>query len=236
MRSPATPFRVALLALLGVGCADDLALSHPVRECTATSRAIDAYVTEIAGLVSNRTRDDVLEGHETVSLSFALGADGSASEFQVPRASRPAAGQEVLRAAAAAAPYPRPPFDPKACLVGGRATISLIGHMRCDDTVADEYTDVVANQSQKAAIAAELYAPEQEQVALRIKVSREGAPSITVHDAKSTEAGEQLAALARAVPFETPGDSIAECVADHPFFVWIQLPGLTRPPIRIPDR
>ena len=112
MTEPLVPTlrRVAHLALtlLVAGCADDLALSHPVLECTASNEAVDAYVARIAGLVSNQSRSGILNAHESVDVSFALAGDGSASDFRLMRPSRPAAAEEVLRAAAAASPYPRP--------------------------------------------------------------------------------------------------------------------------------
>src|SRR5262245_27374069 len=215
------------------GCATN-GVSRSPRECTASSQAVDAYVGRIAGLASNQARDDVLEPYESVSVSFALSADGSASEFRLARPSRPAAGEEVLRAATAAAPYPRPPFDPQACLVGGRATIGVIGPRRCDNTRASEYTDTVASRIQRAVGDAGIAAPETQDVALRVKVGRKGeSASIQVHDARSAEMGERVAAVARKLAFEAPGDSITQCVADHPFFVWIRLTGDTRPPVRI---
>jgi hypothetical protein len=230
-------FCVALLgfAALVVACAGDgLALSHAPRECTASSEAVDAYVARINGLVSNRARSDILEPRESAWVSFALGRDGSASEFRVERTKRSAAGQEVLRAAAAAAPYPRPPFDPLACLVGGRATIGLIGLKRCDDTRVDEYTEMVSTRIQRAVAEAGIAAPEGDKIALRVKIDREGAPVISVLDAQSGEVGERVAVVARELaPFEAPDDSVAQCVADSPIFVWIELPGLTRAPIRV---
>jgi hypothetical protein len=195
-------------------------------------------VGRIAGLASNKSRHDVLEPREMVYVSFALAADGSASDFRLERPSRPAAGQEVLRAAAAAAPYPKPSFDPQACLADGRAIIWLVGFIRCDDTRSQEYTAAVAKRIQGAVDAAGLTALEPDKVALRVKIDGGGqAIAITVHDVHSAEAGERVAAVARSLsPFEVPDESVRQCVADHPFFVWIGLPGLTRPPIRIPDR
>jgi hypothetical protein len=227
-------------ALLFAGCADEFAglpPSRSVRECTASREAVDAYVFRISGLVSNHMRTDVLVRRETVYVSFELAADGRASDFRVVSAKRPEAGQEVLRAAQAAMPYPRPPFDPQACLRGARATISIIGHTRCDEARANEYTQAVATRIQDAVNAAGVTAPEHEKVALRIKVDRQGAASsVTVHDAKSAEAAGRVAEIARKIaPYEAPGDSIAECVADLPFFVWIELLGSTRPPTLIRD-
>jgi hypothetical protein len=241
MRNPrvcAMTVGVALLSgvLLVAGCAAEGA-SRSIRECTASERAIDAYVERIAALASNKMRGDVLEPRETIFISFALASDGSASEFRLARPSRPAAAEEVLRAAAAASPYPRPPFDPKVCLIGGRATISIFGIVRCDDTRASEYTNAVAARIQRAISEAGITALQGEKkVALRVKIDRKGvADSIKVHDAQSAETGERVAAVARKLaPFEAPGDSIAQCVADQPFFVWIEVPsGETRPPIRI---
>jgi hypothetical protein len=225
---------ISAALLLLAGCAGEGA-SRSARPCTASSQAVDAYVERIAGLVSNKARDDVLEPRETISVSFALAADGSASDFRLARPSRPAAAEEILRAAAAASPYPRPPFDPAACLIGGRATISIFGIVRCNMTRATEYTDAVASRIQRAVHEAAIIAPQSEQIALRVKVDRNGAiESVKVHDAQSADAGERAAAVVRKLaPFEAPGDSIAQCVVDHPLFIWVQLPGETRPPIRI---
>lgn len=168
-------------------------------------------------------------------VSFALAADGSASEFRVSRAPRPEVGEVVLQAAIAAAPYPRPPFDPVACLFDGRAEIGILSFGRCDAARGDAYTGAIAKKIQNAVNAAGLTAPaERAQVALRMKVSREGAATIAVHDAPSNASGAQVAAIAQKLsPFEAPADSIRECVADQSFFVWIMLPGLTRGPILI---
>lgn len=225
---------ISAAVLFVAGCADGGAAS-PARGCTASNEAVDHYVERIAGLVSNQARDDVLEPRETVHVSFALAADGSASDFRLARPSRPAAAEEVLRAAAAAAPYPRPPFDPAACLFGGRATISLFGIVRCDGTRASEYSDALASRIQRAVQEAAITAPQNEQIALRVKIGRNGAvDSVKVHDAQSAEAGERAAAVVRKLtPFEAPGESIAQCVADQPLFLWIELPGETRPAIRV---
>jgi hypothetical protein len=225
------------LALLVAGCADDLALSPSFHECTASDDAVDAYLGRIAGLASNRSRADVLEPHESATVSFVLGHDGSASEFRVERAKRSEAGQEVLRAVAAAAPYPRPPFDPKVCLEGGRATIGLIGHKRCDETRLDEYTEKIVTRIQRGVSEAGVSAPDGDKVTLRVQIDREGAPAIKVLDAQSADVGERVVAAAlELAPFEAPDDSVAQCVADSPFFVWIELPGVSRPPIRLRDR
>jgi hypothetical protein len=231
------PLRVIWLAaiLFVAGCAGERG-SRSARECTASSAAVDDYLGRIAALVSNESRSDVLEPRETVAVSFALSADGSASDFRLARPSRPAAAEEILRAAAAAAPYPRPPFDPRACLVGGRATIGIFGILRCDETRASEYMDAVASRVQRAVGEAGITAPQQETVALRVKIDRKGAAdSIKVHDAQTAELGERVAAVAlELAPFEAPGDSIAQCVSDRPFFVWIRLrAGETRVPLRI---
>jgi hypothetical protein len=195
---------------------------------------VDDYVARIAGLVSNQSRNDVLDAHETVDLSFALAANGAPSEFRVERAARPAAGAEVLRAATAAAPFPRPPFDPEACLWSGRVTIQMIGHLRCNDRLTDEFTEAVSARIQGAVERAGELTLEGDKIALRIRIDRSGAPAITVHDAKSAAVGERVAAIARGLaPFDAPGDAIAQCVADHPFFVWIELPAVTRGPVRV---
>ncbi len=222
------------VAALSFACAGD-GRAPSRAACTASKQAVDAYVERIAGLVSNKSRHDVLEPREMVYVSFAVGADGAASEFRLARPSRPAAAEEVLRAAAAAAPYPPPPFDPQACLAGGRATIWLVGHVRCDEARASEYTAAVASRIQRAVTEAAITTPQSEKVTLRVKIDRQGAArAITVHDAQSAELSERIAAVARKLaPFEAPGDSIAQCVADQPFFVWIELPGLTRAPIRL---
>jgi CRISPR/Cas system-associated endoribonuclease Cas2 len=239
MRAPrvpaiSTPATRLAAAVLLAGCAGEGG-SRSARVCTASNQAIDAYVARIAGLASNQARGDVLEPREMVQVSFAIATDGAASDFRLVRPSRPAAAEEVLRAAAAAAPYPRPPFDPAACLVGGRATIWLIGDVRCDGTRADEYTEAVALRIQRAVSEARITAPQSEKIALRVKLDRNGAAdSIRVHDAQSAEIGDRVAEVARKLaPFEAPGDAIAQCVADRPFFVWIHLSGETRPPIRV---
>src|SRR5262245_60063176 len=121
-----------VLAVTTTGCASESG-PRSVRKCTASSEAVNFYVAQIAGLASNKARHDVLEPREMVYVSFAVSADGSASDFRLARPSRQAAAEEVLRAAAAAAPYPAPPFDPTACLEGGRATIWLVGFIRCDE-------------------------------------------------------------------------------------------------------
>ena len=121
-----------------------------------------------------------------------------------------ASGQEVLRAVAAAAPYPRPPFDPKACLEGGRATIGLIGLKRCDETRLDEYTEKIVTRIQHAVAEAGVSAPEGDKVTLRVQIDREGAPAIKVLDAQSADVGRaRRSGRARARPFEAPDDSIA---------------------------
>src|SRR4030095_4694566 len=76
-RAEATLMRVTwfALALLVAGCADDLALSPSFHECTASDDAVDAYLGRIAGLASNRSRADVLEPHESATVSFVLGHD-----------------------------------------------------------------------------------------------------------------------------------------------------------------
>jgi hypothetical protein len=230
-------------ALLAVGvlvlaCAGDGALfPKPALECSASSKAVDAYLGRIADLASNKARGDVLARHESGTISFALGADGSASDLRVVRASRPAVGQEVLRAAAAAAPYPRPPFDPIACLRGGRAEIGLFGIMRCDEARSNAYVDAVGTRILDAVKRAGITAAEREKIALRIKIDRQGDPAIAVQDAPSAESGERVASIARKLaPFEPPDDSIAECISDQAFFVWVELPGTSRPPVRIRER
>jgi hypothetical protein len=237
----AIAMRVALglLAAWLASCHGEPLLRVPAaRDCALSDEAVNRYLHGVAGLVSNQSRSDALARHEQASVSFVLAADGTASDFRVERAGRPAAAQEVLRAAVAAAPYSPPPFDPKACLLGGRAVVSLVGYARCDDALASEYAAAVAGRIQDAVNAAEIAAPESERVALRIRIDPHGvATAITLLDAKSSEAGERVAAVARKLsPYETPADSIRECVADLPFFVWIGLPGSTRPPLRIPDR
>lgn len=224
-------------ALFFAGCAGDgLEPSRAARPCTASNAAVDDYLSRIGGIASNHARGDVLARHETGRVSFALGADGSASDFRVVRASRPAVGEEVLRAAAAAAPYPQPPFDPIACLTGGRAEIGLFGIMRCDETRSDAYTDLVSSQILDAVQRAEIRVPERERIALRIKVDRHGVPTIAVQDAPSVESGERVALVARKVgPFEPPDESIVECISDQPFWVWIELRGSTQGPVRIRD-
>lgn len=225
----------AALAACGGGPLFD---ARSARYCEASNAAIDDYVQRISALVSNKARpSDVLRRREQVLVSFALAADGSASDFRVERTPRPEAGAEISRAAVAAAPFPRPAFDPGVCFHGSRATIGIISYAGCDDARADEYTSRISHQIQSAVNAAGLMAPaERAQVALRIKLIREGAAAITVHDAPSEESGTQVAAIAQKLaPFETPADSIRECVADQSFFVWITLPGLSRPPIRSPD-
>jgi hypothetical protein len=76
---------------------------------------------------------------------------------------------------------------------------------------------------------------EPEKVTLKVKIDARGnVQAITVHDAKTAELGERVAALARALsPLEAPVDSIRQCVADLPFFIWVDLPGTTRGPILI---
>jgi len=224
------------IAVLIVGCAGDAA-SRSHGRCTASREYVDDYSARIAALASNKSRSDVLGRHETGTVSFELAADGSVSDLRVERATRPAVGSEVLRAVAAAAPYPRPPFDPQACFFGGRAQIGLIGHMRCDETRMNAYTDAVILRIREAVARAGIAPIEREKIALRIKIDRQGTPAITVQDAPSAESGERVASVARKLaPFQPPDDSIVECISDSPFFVWIELPGLTRPPIRIPDR
>jgi hypothetical protein len=223
------------VAMLVAACAGS---SHSHRPCTASKEAVDDYLARAAALASNKALHDVLEPHEMVYVSFALAADGSASDFRLDRPSRPAAGEEILRAAAAAAPYSRPPFDPAACLWDGRVQISIVGHIRCDETRASAYTGAVAERIQDAINSAGLTgAPEPDKVALKVKIDQSGkAIAITVHDAHSTEVGERVAALARTLsPFGAPDDSIRQCVSDHPFFVWVGLPGITRGPIFIHD-
>jgi hypothetical protein len=224
-------------ALLVAGCAGDgLAPARPARQCTASDEAISAYLSRIAGIASNHTRSDVAARHESGVVSFALAADGSVSELRVERASRPAMGEAVLRAVAAGSPYPRPPFDPLACLVGGRAQIGLISHGRCDEARSTAYIDAVSARILEAVRRAELTALEREKISLRIKVDRQGTPTIAVQDAPSAESGERVASLARSLaPFEPPDESIADCVSDQPFWVWIELPGTSRPPVRISD-
>jgi len=236
--------RIALLALVAGGALTtcdggpifDLSSA---RDCDASRGAIEDYVQRISSLVSNKTRpSEALRRHEQVVLSFELAHDGSASDLHVDRAPRPEAGAEILRAATAAMPFPRPPFDPRVCLHGSRATIAIISYAGCDDTRAEEYTDTVAHRIQAAVNAAGLHAAGgREQVALRIRISRHGAAdSISVHGAPSKESGEQVAAVAQTLsPFDAPGDSIAECVADQSFTVWIELPGPDRPPVFIGD-
>jgi hypothetical protein len=237
MREPLRPVvRFVQLALgaLALACSGDALIPQPVTECAASNEAVDAYLSRIAGIASNHASDGILARHESATISFALAADGSASDFRVEKARRPAAGAEVLRAAAAASPYPRPPFDPKACLVGGRAKIGLIGHARCDETRQDAYIEAVSTRILRAVTKAQVTATQREKISLRMKIDRQGAPSIAVQDAQTPELGERVAALARSLaPYEAPDDAIAECVSDLAFFVWIELPGTTRPPIRI---
>ena len=109
--------------------------------------------------------------------------------------------------------------------------------MRCDETRMNAYTDAVILRIREAVARAGIAPLEREKIALRIKIDRQGTPAITVQDAPSAESGERVASVARKLaPFQPPDDSIVECISDSPFFVWIELPGLTRPPIRIPDR
>jgi hypothetical protein len=231
-------FRVILLTLplLGSACAGGSGATRAHhRPCTVRNEVIDDYQARAAARASNKSRDDVLEAHETVYVSFALGADGSASDFRLDRPSRAEAGQEILRAAAAAAPYPKPPFDPEACLWKGRLAFSIIGHIRCDSTRASAYTDAVGLRLRNAIHSAGLVGLEPEKVTLKVKIDARGnVQAITVHDAKTAELGERVATLARALsPLEAPGDSIRQCVADLPFFIWVDLPGTTRGPILI---
>lgn len=110
----------------------------------------------------------------------------------------------------------------------------MIGHKRCDDTHVNEYTEAIGTRIQRAVAEAGINAPEGDKITLRVKIDREGAPAISVLDAQSGEVGERVAAVARELaPFQAPDDSVAQCVADSPFFVWIELPGVTREPIRI---
>jgi len=233
-------FRATLiaLALLASACAGGSGSSRSHGPCTVRNEVIDDYQARAASRASNKARSDVLEPHETVYVSFALAADGSASDFRLDRPSRLEAGQEILRAATAATPYPKPPFDPEACLWNGRVAFSIVGHIRCDATRASAYTDAVGARLQSAINSAGLVGLEPDKVTLKVKIDARGnVLAISVHDAKSAELGERVAALARTLsPLEAPHDSIRQCVADHPFFIWVGLPGTTRGPILLHER
>jgi hypothetical protein len=228
---------VGALALAGLAsCSGEpLFATRGRRDCAAPRLAIDHYLQDVAARVSNRMRGDVLARHEQVFVSFAFADDGAPTDFRVERADRPAAREAVLQAAAAAAPLPRAPFDPQACVHGGRATISLIGHSRCDETLGSEYNANVARRIQDAVNAEAITAVEPDRVTLRVRIDHEGViTEVTVRDARDAQVAERVAAVARRLGrFEAPRDVIVECVSDQPIFVWISLPGLSRPPIRV---
>ena len=218
---------VALAAFIAACAGDEPLLAPVVTPCPISSRDVDAYTASLADLVVRQLRLDALERHEMVSVSFALAADGSASDIRATRTSRPAAAREAIRAAAAAAPYPPPSFDPKACLTGGRATLWLVGHARCDDLAASAYVDAVSARVQRAVVSAGVTAPEHERIALRVAIDRQGAvTAISVIDAPSPQRAKRVAAIARRLsPFAAPGAGVSECLVEQPFFVWVELRG-----------
>jgi hypothetical protein len=231
MRRASLAITAALLAACGGG-----SLETPARECRASNEAIDYYVMQIAGRVSNQTKASyALRRHERAMVSFALASDGSASDFRVDRSPRAEAAAEILRAAQNAAPFPRPPFEPSACLHGGRAALEVISFGGCDEDRTSEYLDLLVTRIQEAVNHAGIQTEgEPDQVGLRIQVSREGAATVAVVNAPTPEIGERVAAIARGLaPYATPHESIVECVVDDPSFVWVGLPGLTREPVPI---
>ena len=227
--------RVVLLALAALAaCARDEPLLAPaVAPCPVSPAEVDAYTARLAELVVHQLQENALERHEMVSISFALGADGSASEIRAARGARPAAAREAVRATAAAAPYPRPAFDPRTCLAGGRATLWLVGHAGCDDFTASAYVDTVSARVQRAVADAGVTAPDPEKIALRIAIDRQGAVTeISVLETPPTRRAKRVAAIARRLsPFAAPADAIRDCVVEQPFFLWVELrggPGSTR--------
>jgi len=219
--------RAAWLALAAftAACAGDAPLAPTIAPCPVPSADVDAYTAQLADLVVAQLRLDALDRHEMVSVSFALAADGSASDIRVARGARPAVAHEAVRATAAAAPYPPPTFDPKACLTGGRATLWLVGSYRCDEDARTAYVDAVSERVRRAVAKAGVTAPEREKVALRVAIDRSGAiTAIGVRDAASVQRGERVATVARRLsPFAAPSDAIVDCVVGQPFFVWVEL-------------
>jgi hypothetical protein len=218
---------VALLAsAFGCACSGS-AFGWPfaIQACTASSDDVELYLHRVTALVSRQMRSDMLGRNEEVRVSFALDDDGSATDLLLVRARRPMTGAEAVRAVRAAAPFPAPPFDPDACLEGGRAEISLVSYGRCDRDLAERYVQAAARRVQDAIRAAALTAPRSERIALRLQIDAQGAArSVRVQSAESAEAGERAAELADSLSYEVPGESIRECIADRPFSVWVEVP------------
>lgn len=220
---PSIGVAVLAVAALAAACA-----SHPrVGECTASEEVVDAYLTNIMNRASDEMSSTSLARYEQVTLSVAIEADGTVSDVRVLSASTPAAADEGKRAVLATAPYSPPPFDPRACLFVGRAEFSIHSSGRCDDALAERYTDDVTERVMQAVDASGIDQQYPGQVVLRIDIATTGAvKAVKIQRAESREAGKKIAALARALPpFEPPGDAIRECVADSPLLIWIDLPG-----------
>jgi outer membrane biosynthesis protein TonB len=198
--------------------------------CDAPDAAVENYLYGVVARAINAMDPGILHRHQQVTVSFVLAADGSATDIRVIHASTPAAASEGARAVRAASPYRPPPFSPSACLIGARAQVTLFSSGRCDSSRADPYIDAVSAAIAKALLAPGFAgAPGAGRVTLRIKAGAEGGAlaSVSVHDAESAEAGAKALAAARELsPLPPPGESIRECVADQPFFVWLEVPGL----------
>ena len=164
-----------------------------------------------------------VEAYKTIA--FEIAADGSVSHLALMSASTPVAAEAARDAVRTAAPYPPPLFDMKACLIGGRAEVSVYSSGKCDEPRADRYLDAVAAGIQTAVVKKGVAAKYDGDVILRLDIARDGfLNSVVVQRADSDEAGAAVAAAARGLSrFEPPDELIQDCVAGNHLLIWIPL-------------